>query len=298
MEVFATHSNAANQAHARSTPPGFRISPAHATLQKKFRKHGSGSIARAEPDRQAVLDYVERVRDELVRARVVGRSVRLSLSGFVARLLAQPFFRSCGFSIDMFRQALFTQLLEANIAPTRLTLASLDSALEVSSVGGRFVWGDRYWDLLKVFGPYIVDSRMDDLEVESFEEHAVPLITFHQAKGLEFDHVYIAGMGREPDISPALRTALFSGHVVPFNPVNGTPETTDREILDNAEADRERENYVGMTRARNTLTLLVPTDRENDLILCAHPVISAMFAGTPTSPHPAVNTVSVQEWQP
>lgn len=298
VEVFATHSNSTYRSHAKSVPPNFRISAAHATLQKKFRKHGTGSIDRAEPNRQAVLDYIDSVRDELVRAYAAGKNVRLSLSGFVARLLAQPFFRGCGFTIAMFRQALFTQVLEANIAPTRLTQRSLDAPLGVSQVGGKYRWDDRYWNFLNVMGPFISDSRMDDLEVEAFEEHAVPLITFHQAKGLEMDHVYIAGLGREPDISPALRTALFSGKQVQFISDDGHPVTNDPQMLELAEADREREVYVGMTRAKKTLTLLMPTDRNNDFILGPHPVIEKMFKGLQKSPHPLKNTVTVQEWNP
>jgi len=298
VEVFASHREQGHRDHALTVPPDFNINESHSSLQKRFRKFGRGSIDRAEPDRQRVLDYVDQIRQELVIAHAAGKNVRLTLSGLVARLLSLPFFRASGFSIDMFRQALFTQVLESNIAPTRLTQQSLDSPLRVERLGGRFVWDDRYWNLLNIFGAYVSDTKMDDLEVEAFEEHAVPLITLHQAKGLEFDHVYITGMGREPDVSPALRTALFSGQVIPFASVNGTPETKDVATQDRATADRERENYVGMTRAKKTLTLLLPTDRPNDFMLRPHPTITTLFAGVSPIPHPTHPAVSVQEWAP
>ncbi|MCU0834310.1 MAG: ATP-dependent helicase [Chromatiaceae bacterium] len=298
VEVFATHQDPGHQAYALSEPPAFNINNSHSSLQKRFRKFGRGSIDKAEPDRQRLLDYVDQIRQELVNAYAAGKNVRLTLSGLVARLLSLPFFRASGFSIGMFRQALFTQVLESNIAPTRLTQKSLDSPLRVGFGDGRFVWDDRYWNLLDIFGAYVSDTKMDDLEVEAFEEHAVPLITLHQAKGLEFDHVYITGMGREPDVSPALRTALFSGQVIPFASVNGTPETNDVATLDRAAADRERENYVGMTRAKKTLTLLLPTDRPKDFMLRPHPTIAALFSGIPPTPHPIHPAVSVQEWAP
>lgn len=298
VEVFATHRELSHRDHALTVPPDFNINDSHSSLQKRFRKFRRGSIDRAEPDRQRLLDHVDQIRQELVNAYAAGKNVRLTLSGLVARLLSLPFFRASGFSIGMFRQALFTQVLESNIAPTRLTQKSLDSPLRVELVGGRFVWDDRYWNLLNIFGAYVSDTKMDDLEVEAFEEHAVPLITLHQAKGLEFDHVYITGMGRAPDVSPALRTALFSGQVIPFASVNGTPETRDVATLDRATADRERENYVGMTRAKKTLTLLLPTDRPNDFMLRPHPTIATLFAGAPPNPHPTHPAVSVQEWTP
>ena len=71
---------------------------------------------------------------------------------------------------------------------------------------GRSKWPDRYWNLLSIFGGYLENTNLDDdLEVEAFEEDAVLMITFHQAKGLEFDHIYVTATGRDPDLGPALR---------------------------------------------------------------------------------------------
>jgi hypothetical protein len=74
--------------------------------------------------------------------------------------------------------------------------------------------------------------------------------------------------------------------------------TRDATILDWATAERERENYVGMTRAKKTLTLLLPTDRPNDFMLRPHPTITTLFAGISLTPHSARPAVSVQEWVP
>src|SRR5262249_8635118 len=152
-----------------------------------------GDIGAPHPDRAPLVQFVSNIRTEIAKACSAGRRPRLTPAGFVSRLLAHPYFRNCGFTPALFRQALFTELLEANIAPTRLTRRSLDQPLEVYTRNKRYQWDDRYWQLLNVFGAYLKDAPIDDPEVESFEEDAVLMLTFHQTKGLEFDHVYVAG---------------------------------------------------------------------------------------------------------
>jgi superfamily I DNA/RNA helicase len=92
----------------------------------------------------------------------------------------------------------------------------------------------------------------------------VLLLTFHQTKGLEFDHVYVAGTGRAPDLGPALRTKLFSGDIPKYR-VDGTLSTRDMQVGDLALADRDREVYVAITRAKKSLTLLC--DPKADLFI-------------------------------
>ncbi len=295
VEVWASVNDEAKKCHSVTNPPPFRIIDAHIAFQKKFRKAGGRNLEGTPHSRQSVLDYVDNIRENLLAANKSKQKVRLTLFGFVARLLALPFFRECGFNKELFRQALFTQLLESNIAPTRLTRNSLDLPLEVREENGKYVWDKRYWQLLNVFGSYITDTRLDDLEVESFEENAIPLYTFHQAKGLEFDHVYIAGMGREPDINPALRAELFSGKEINYTVTDGQSETRDFSILNLAESDRERENYVAITRAKKFLTLLNPNDRD-DFYMKTHPEIPSIFDGSPSKKHPKVPKVTVKEW--
>jgi DNA helicase-2/ATP-dependent DNA helicase PcrA len=292
VEVWATHKDHAD--YSLTVPPTFRINDSHISFQKHFRKAGSNRLLDTPTDRRYLLDYIDKIRSNLTSKKL---KVRLSLFGFVARLLSFPLFRQSGFTIEMFRQSLFTQLLESNIAPTRLTKSSLDLPLEVSMQGGKYVWADRYWNLLNVFGSYIADTHLDDLEIESFEENAVPLFTFHQSKGTEFDHVYVAGIGRSPDISPALRTALFSGQEIQYNVSNGLPVTKDVNIVNLATADRDRENYVAITRAKKTLTLLHATDRADDFYMQKHHTIETLFANKTCFSHPVVPTVIVREWK-
>jgi DNA helicase-2/ATP-dependent DNA helicase PcrA len=234
---------------------------------------------------------VATVRRELGKLPPTARG-RLTLAGFVARLLANPLFRNSGFTVNLFRQALFTQLLEANIAPTRLTKDPLDQPLEVSVSGGKFVWPDRYWTLLGVFGGYLEDRSLDDLEVEAFETDAVLLITFHQAKGLEFDYVYVAGAGRNVDLGPALRTRLFSGTPVKYSFAAGL-QTRNTETQQLALADRDREIYVALTRAKKRLTVL--RDPNGELFMQDNPAITAIFKNLRSKRHPLNPKLTVQE---
>ncbi len=257
MVAASYHDHPNRQAYANTQSPTFPINTSHLEFQKRYVKGERGKIGAAAPQRRVVLEFIAQIRENLVRAYASQKKTRLTLAGLVSRLLCLPFFRNTGFTPALFRQALFTQLLEANIAATRLTRQSLDLPLDVSKSKNKFVWPERFWQLLNVFGALLNSAPLDDLEVETFEENAVLMLTFHQAKGLEFDHVYTAGTGRAIDVAPALRTRLFSGEKIRFVlDVNNLAITKDKHTLDLAEADRDREVYVAMTRAKKSLTIL------------------------------------------
>jgi DNA helicase-2/ATP-dependent DNA helicase PcrA len=275
--------------YAKSTPPSFPLSKAHLEFQKYFVKANGGDIGSPSSSHKAAVELIDKIRNELAKTP----KPRLTLAGFISRLLSLPLFRNCGFTTALFRQALFTSLLEANIAPTRLTRESLDSPLEVSKKGSRYVWPDRFWTLLSVFGGYLDGGSLDDPEIESFEQDAVLLLTFHQAKGLEFDHVYVAGTGRKPDIAPALRTRLFSGETPEYRLTPDGISTRDKSVLDLALADREREVYVAMTRAKAELTILHdPSQSFGPMLL--NQILDSMFAAPSGQAHPSSPSVSIR----
>jgi DNA helicase-2/ATP-dependent DNA helicase PcrA len=292
VEVWASCRDTDKVSYARSAPPSFPINGYHATLQKRFLKSNGGRIGSPAQDRAALVAYVDEVREHL--AKRGGQSGRLTLAGFIFRVLAEPFFRNCGFNVNLFRQALFTQLLEANIAPTRLTMSSLDGPLRLTQNKGKYVWDDRYWSLLNIFGAFLESMPIDDPEIEAFEENSMLLLTFHQAKGLEFDHVYVAGTGREPDIGPALRTQVFSGKPIKFSVAPaGELRTIDKHTLALAAADRDREIYVALTRAKRTLTIL--HDPAGETFMRLNPAIQTLFQRKEAKPHPHASGVLVQE---
>jgi superfamily I DNA/RNA helicase len=172
--------------------------------------------------------------------------------------------------------------------------------LEVTRNGsGKYVWPTRYWTFLNIFGSYLDNASLDDPEVEAFEENAALLLTFHQAKGLEFDHVYVAGTGRPVDWSPALRTKLFSGEAPAYSVDSTTGAVTcpDREVGRLALADREREVYVALTRAKQRLTLLFDPEHEREF-LTLNPVINKLFKDRPAKTLKQFPTVEVLEYVP
>ena len=114
------------------------------------------------------------------------------------------------------------------------------------------------WQFLTVLGPLVTGYDFDDEEVDAFAEHAVAIMTFHQAKGLEFDHVYVGLTGRDANPHAVLRTMLFSGNTPDYRlGNNGQLVTNDSEVARLAAADRDREVYVATTRARDRLTIFV-----------------------------------------
>jgi superfamily I DNA/RNA helicase len=310
VEVAASMNDAGKSGAARSAPPGtdtgtpFPINEAHLTKQKGFIKM-DGNIGQPGPTTQSLLAYLDQLRDRLAKATEAHKAdpskdkPRLTLAGLVARLLSFDRYLGSGFKESLFRQALFTTLLESHTAPTRRSMHPLDSPLEVVRVGGKFSWPARYWNFLNVFGSYLDNASIDDPEVEAFEEDAVLLLTFHQSKGLEFDHVYVAGTGRSVDVTPALRTKLFSGEAVKYNVDAATGAVTckDAEVTRLALADREREVYVALTRARRHLTVLFDPSHEREF-LTLNPEIEKLFADAATAPHPQFSDVEVLEYSP
>lgn len=291
-EVWASSANDAHAACAATHPPEFRIVGYHARCQKWFIKHGTGQIGAPEADRKHLTDWIDHIRAHLVKAK---GAARLTLAGLIARMLADPLFRSTGFTPHMFRQALFTQLFEANVAPTRLTMESLDNPLHPTLDGGKIRWEKSLWGLLNLFGGYLENANIEDLEVDAFEEDAVLLMTHHRAKGLEFDHVVAAGLGRDLDHGPALRTKLFSGEAIPYDVTDTSVFSSDSEVQRLAMADREREVYVALSRAKSTLTILQDTNKP-ELFMRPNAAVASLFDGKPSTPHPATNSVQIRQW--
>ena len=282
VEVHATCSDSDRWPHASAAAPEYRIADAHATFQKQFRKSEGGSIDNPSPQHQQLLDYLDQLRDSLADSPRPGR---MTLAGLVARLLTFSRFRGSGYSVNLFRQALFTALLEANVAPTRRTIRNLDDPMAPTRrADGKVEWPRQYWDLLNVFAGMLDATNLDDEEVEAFADQAVAMLTFHQAKGMEYDHVYVGCTGRNVAPDTVLRTALFSGRPVPYQVVDLHAETADNQILQWAAADRDREVYVALTRAKHSLTIIcAPEDGRNFMKLNSG--LEAVLDAMPSVPH-------------
>lgn len=292
VQVWASNNDAAKAAFAQSAPPGFMLSPAHASIQKRLIKADGGKIGAPGPEYAPLFNYLDRIREKLVTTSE--KKIRLSLGGLVSRLLSMEPFRSSGYTIELFRQALFTQILDANISVTRTAgRRSLENPMVPRrNVDGKIEWPQQYWTMLGAFGQLVAAGGQDDLEVEAFSEDAIALLTFHQAKGLEFDHVYVAMTGKEAEPSSVLATMLFSGEKPNYKIVDGNPVTRSKTVMRRAQADREREVYVAITRARRHLSVLhSPGDRRPMMELDEG--IAVLFAKCRSQ---AIDTLKIKEW--
>ncbi|MER5318036.1 ATP-dependent helicase [Streptosporangium roseum] len=298
VEVHASHRERNRHAYAEVAPPPKYSNDTHAAFQKRFRKEG-GSLASPAPDRAEILQFVDDLRAELHRyAGEKQDRRRLTLAAFVARLLSHRYFRDGGYTPQLFRQALFTALMEANIAPSRRTTRSLDAPMRpILSKDGKLDWPQQYWDLLSLMSTMLESSGLDDEEVEAFSENAFSMLTFHQAKGLEFDIVYVAATGRNVTPANALSTTLFSGNEIDYQVVDGQAETSDPEILGLAQADREREVYVAITRAKKQLTILYDPTNTSIGMRDLNPGLAAIFDKIPAEAHPFNPAIQIKNYR-
>ena len=287
VEVWASHNTSDDYANAALTArPPFPISQDHAAIQKGFLK-AHGTVGSPGAVTEPLVNYLDEIRENLIAAgeahsRGDASPVRLTLSGLVARILSFAHFRKVGFTTKLFREALFTHLLESHIAPTRLTRSSMDQPLDPRrDAEGKVVWSNQVWQFLNVLGPLVTGYDLDDEDVDAFAEHAVAIMTFHQAKGLEFDHVYVGLTGRDAHPHSVLRTMLFSGRTPDYKlDNNGQPVTSDSEVALLAAADRDREVYVATTRAQSRLTII--HDPEDSRPLSSlNPSLAALFCDLP-----------------
>ena len=288
--VHASCNDPSKASYAPTAAPAFPMATNHASIQKRVRKAYANDLDTPGPELGEVLRYVDELRTRLLSTQ---ETIRLTIAGLIPRLLAVPYFRGSGYTVDLFRQALFTQMLEANIAVTRQTTQSLDVPLDPRlDLDGKVVWGDQFWSLLSSFGQMIEGGGFDDLEVEAFAESAVSMLTFHQAKGLEFDHTYVALTGKDVDPAAALATALFSGETPKYKVDDGRPVTRDKEILRLSEADRAREIYVAITRPKTQLTIL-HAPRDERWAMALNEGLGRLFQGAPASRDGALR---VRKW--
>jgi len=92
------------------------------------------------------------------------------------------------------------------------------------------------------------------------------VMTIHKAKGLEFDHVILPGLGRKPrgDDSPLLRWLEHPEHgllLAPIAPRDGSEQDPVYKMIGQLEKEKQqletvRLLYVAATRAKNRLYLL------------------------------------------
>jgi len=91
---------------------------------------------------------------------------------------------------------------------------------------------------------------------------------------------------------------LFSGRTPGYTvDGSGAVSCNDRQVQRLAEADRDREVYVALTRPKSRLTIL--QDPEKDwAYLALNPALAAMFKGKAPKPYPGNPNVKILEYVP
>ncbi|WP_321531556.1 UvrD-helicase domain-containing protein [uncultured Desulfuromonas sp.] len=128
----------------------------------------------------------------------------------------------------------------------------------------------RLLDRLDYGGDLLAIEQLDDHLQQLYAapaahcESAVQVMTIHKAKGLEFDHVILPGLGRKPRRSdqPLMRWLEHPAHGLLMAPITAPGDTPDPiyGLLGQLEQRKEdyevaRLLYVALTRARRTLHL-------------------------------------------
>ena len=294
---------------AYSKGPGFFLPKDYASLQKQFfKEHCSDQVGLAvsavDPKLQALIDYLNKMRADLVTAIDIANAAKakgqlakypkLTLTGLVARLLTFPYFRDTGYTPALFRQSLFTEIMEAIISPSRMSGASLEDPLMAWTDKGQICWPDEIWSFIGSLGQIVAMTSLDDPEVEAFSENAFRVLTFHQSKGLEFDEGYVAGTGRAVSYGPVITTRAFSGQSSAFTVSGGVISTTDQAIQDLAQADAAREVYVAITRPKKKLTILHDLNDDGGF-MGLDPALEKLFENEPAVPHPSIPGLTIKE---
>jgi DNA helicase-2/ATP-dependent DNA helicase PcrA len=88
---------------------------------------------------------------------------------------------------------------------------------------------------------------------------------------------------------------LFSGETPAYELVDQQPSTQDAQVVRLATADRDREVYVALTRAKRTLTVLWDPDDERPN-MALHPVLERAFSRSAGKPYASFPEVTVKEW--
>jgi DNA helicase-2/ATP-dependent DNA helicase PcrA len=175
-----------------------------------------------------------------------------------------------------------------------LRLSLLSSALESFSAvyGSRLLTDSRLQGELSVqwkrdfyysFLDLIISEGMNDFEdeEESFPRGRLPIMTIHQAKGLEFPVVFVGSLGVTADTiqwrSQSKEYAL-EDLFKPYRTSLGSHKLPWSNALERAEQDLIRLYYVAYSRAQDLLILLLSQELVHGRLL----TIGADTQGSPT----------------
>lgn len=228
-------------------------------------------IPRSEPDIRAACDALMTAHADLrsyvgsARAAIKakpGHPFECNLQELAYYLISREPFSS--WQLDPARRerlATLTKLLEAYsstpvIDPsTGLPRVGISRGyLKASAHYPGEAFGAWLGDFYHLFLTYVIDAGMNDEEDDEVicPNGMVPIMTFHQSKGLEFPFVFVGHMAESAKIGPSHHLETLLAHY-PGNPLRMFPQRPEAE---RALMDTIRQYYVAYSRAEYALIFL------------------------------------------
>jgi DNA helicase-2/ATP-dependent DNA helicase PcrA len=207
------------------------------------------AIASAHP---ALADYVTKAANKIATSPV-DEQLSPATPTILYRILAhEPFVTYQGSPNKDLRLSKITRLFEAFCAQYGRGLYTDNTA--AGRVSGYFLNGFYYG-----YCGYLSDKGIDDDE----DDEAIcptgyfPIMTFHQAKGLEFDFVFVGTLAQTVSSNNAHQLE------VDFRPYRQSPPSIVHSIADAQWHDEIRQHYVAFSRAKNALILIASDSQFN-----------------------------------
>jgi DNA helicase-2/ATP-dependent DNA helicase PcrA len=200
------------------------------------------------PTHTALADYVKKAGDKIA-SYPIKHQITPAMPTILYRILAhQPFIGYQANPNRDLRLSKLSRLFEAFSSQYGRGLYTDDT---MPGRVGRFWLGSLYYG----FCGYLTKKGMDD----DADDEAVcpvgyfPIMTVHQAKGLEFDFVFVGTLGSSVSENDAHQLEED------FRPFRIAPPAVVHSIADAQWHDEIRQHYVAFSRAKYSLTLIATT---------------------------------------
>jgi len=230
----------------------------------------------SEPRRSQLLQYIERVQSSIRNGASNNALDMELLELFYTIINREPLRQAQDDPEQTLRLSILSDVLEA-YTNVYGAILRMDTHLrgEISLPWKRSFYFS-FLDLLISEGLNEFEDRG-----ETFPVDRLPIMTFHQAKGLEFPIVFVGSIGITPeyvrwksqskefaleDLLKPWRTSLGSKRLPPF------------DAVERATQDTIRLYYVAYSRAQDSLILLIHEPNESEGLLTLPPQIGATAA--------------------
>jgi DNA helicase-2/ATP-dependent DNA helicase PcrA len=163
------------------------------------------------------------------------------------------------------RLGVITEVLEAFVSTPKDEGGERRKFRTVHYKGRRGINKEQIKSLYYLFFGYLASGRLNDREDEEMicPSDRVPIMTIHQAKGLEFPFVFVCNVDREISTRSRDTSVQLEEELGEFR---RTPPIACSERRNKALEDSIRKCFVAYSRAQHALILLLPENLNDDSI--------------------------------